>query len=123
MGLDMYLQKKKKVEPIRIGYWRKFNALHNYLFEHFGPDGGEDNCTALQLSEEDIEETLNSLKYCLENKDKAEDEMPTQEGFFFGSTEYDDWYFENVKEAIDIFTKVLEETDWDNETVEYYAWY
>ena len=53
------------------------------------------------------------------NPEIASELLPTQDGFFFGSTEYDQWYMEDIKSTIDILTKALEETDFDREMVVY----
>ena len=53
------------------------------------------------------------------NPEIASELLPTQDGFFFGGTAYDQWYMENIKSTIDILTKTLEETDFDREMVVY----
>ena len=45
--------------------------------------------------------------------------LPTGSGFFFGSTDYDEYYVDDIKETIDIITRVLETTDFDKEMVYY----
>lgn len=45
--------------------------------------------------------------------------LPTQSGFFFGGTSYDQWYVDDIKDTIDIITKVLETTDFDKEMIYY----
>ena len=46
----------------------------------------------------------------------AQDELPTCDGFFFGSTEYDVWYLSDIISCKEQFTKLL--ADWkDNEVV------
>lgn len=45
--------------------------------------------------------------------------LPTKDGFFFGSTEYDQWYYRDVKDTIEIIEKVLAETDFEHEIVMY----
>ena len=45
--------------------------------------------------------------------------LPTTSGFFFGSTDYDEYYVNDIKETIDIVTKVLETTDFEKEMVYY----
>lgn len=50
---------------------------------------------------------------------KPEEILPTSSGFFFGSTEYDEWYYKQLENTIEQCEKVLEETDWNNEVVVY----
>jgi len=40
---------------------------------------------------------------------KAEELLPTGGGFFFGSTEYDEWYFHGVKKTVEIVSKLIED--------------
>lgn len=41
--------------------------------------------------------------------------LPTTSGFFFGSTEYDEYYFKNVESVRDKFSNILDTFDWENE--------
>ena len=49
----------------------------------------------------------------------AEELLPSCSGFFFGGTDYDEYYVDNIKTTIDIVTKVLETTDFEKEMVYY----
>ena len=64
---------------------------------------------------EDLEDLIDRCDRVLENHSLAEDLLPTQGGFFFGSTDYDKWYFEDVKDCRRQMKKLLrgfnEETD------------
>ena len=72
-------------------------------------------------------ETLNGGVWCpimeegeyIANPEIAEELLPTQDGFFFGSTNYDQWYMEDIISTIDILTKALETTDFDREMIVY----
>ena len=55
----------------------------------------------------------------IENPEVAAEYLPTQSGFFFGSTDYDQWYMEDIESTIEILTNVLKETDFDNQMVVY----
>ena len=48
---------------------------------------------------DDVEELLEACKQVLADHSKAEELLPTCDGFFFGSTDYDEWYFDDVKEV------------------------
>ena len=50
---------------------------------------------------------------------KPEEIMPTSSGFFFGSTDYDDWYYNTLENTIEMCQKVIDETNWDTEVVVY----
>ena len=45
--------------------------------------------------------------------------LPTQSGFFYGSTDYNQWYYEDIKRTLAELNKVLKETDFEKEYLEY----
>lgn len=53
--------------------------------------------------------------------------FPTSSGFFFGGTEYNEWYVADLITYCYRFTEFYEELDkteeWDEGTVEYWEWY
>lgn len=49
----------------------------------------------------------------MENDKIAKELLPTQEGFFFGSNDYDQYYYEDLKTTKKILEEVLKETDGD----------
>ena len=55
----------------------------------------------------------------ISNPNIAKNLLPTQEGFFFGGTNYDQWYMNDITATIDILQKVLDETDFDREMIVY----
>ena len=59
----------------------------------------------------------------ISNPEIAEELLPTQSGFFFGSTNYDQWYLDDLEETVEIIDKVLETTDFENEHIVYSAWW
>lgn len=114
MGLDMYLEHKisrmytgidgrrrTDIEGIEIGYWRKFNALHDYIVRNFANDN--DDCRPVELGNSAVAQILEVLEKVNKDHSKAEELLPTASGFFFGSTEYDEWYFKDVERSIEIF--------------------
>lgn len=123
MGLDMYLEKRKvnSEDYEEIAYWRKANQIREWFNSHL--ENGVENCEYVQVSKEDLEQLLEDCKMVLENHDLAEELLPTSKGFFFGSTLYDDWYFEDLKDTVKMLEQILEETDFENEKVYYYEWW
>jgi len=57
----------------------------------------------------------------IKNDEGIETFLPTQSGFFFGGTEFDEWYFQNIAETKKIITKVLKNTDFDKQVILYRA--
>lgn len=118
MGLDMYLYGKKDnynltgynigtigIE-VEVGYWRKANSIHKWFVENI--QGGVDNCATYRISKESLEELKSLCEMVLDDIGLAEKLLPTQEGFFFGQTDYDEWYIENLKNTIKIVDKCLD---------------
>jgi hypothetical protein len=116
---------KKKldhIKPDRICYvmeqvmeWRKFNALHKWFVDNV--QEGVDDCKESFVDESDLKMLLETLTYVLENKDTAENILPTAQGFFFGSDEIDEYYWEEVKSTIIQLKDLLEE---DNKGASFY---
>jgi hypothetical protein len=123
MGLDMYLEKRKvnskKYEE--IAYWRKANQIREWFNYHL--ENGVENCKHTLVSKEDLEQLLEDCKKVLEDHTLAEDLLPTSDGFFFGSTDYDEWYFEDLEETVKMLEQILKETDFENEVIYYYEWW
>lgn len=93
MGLDIFFTRKKESE---VGYFRKVNFLVAY-FEELGLD--VENQAPLTITKEDALILLDRCNQVLKDHSKAEELLPTMGGFFFGSTDYDDCYFQDVKEV------------------------
>lgn len=55
----------------------------------------------------------------IDNSSIATALLPTQEGFFFGGTEYDQWYLEDINYTITTLEKVVNEIDFNHEIVMY----
>ena len=102
----------------QVGYLRKANQIHNWFVKNI-QDGIDDCQYHREVTKEDLEELLYTCYEVLCNPDLAELKLPTQCGFFFGSTDYDEWYIKNVKSTVDIITKILETTDFDKQMICY----
>lgn len=128
MGLDMYLKGKvfldynsperediaKMLEidgfdvssvTVELGYWRKANHIHKWFVNNV--QNGVDNCGDYHVPKKDLETLLIICKQALEDKTKASSLLPTQQGFFFGGQEYDDWYFDDLESTVKILEKTL----------------
>lgn len=104
---------------VEVGYWRKANAIHKWFVDKV--QDGDDDCKTYDVSRGDLEDLQILCVLALEFKDKDDksdlkDILPTTSGFFFGGTEYDEWYFENLEETIEIVKKCLKlPVEWDFE--------
>lgn len=121
-----------------VGYWRKANAIHKWFVDNV-QDGVDDCKTyyvnyselktLLELCKKVKEKAIlkegtihNGYKFengkaipieekgkYIENDEEIEELLPTQEGFFFGSTAYDDYYMQDIEDTIKILEKLFEE--------------
>jgi hypothetical protein len=84
-------------------YWRKANAIHGWFVRRC--QDGKDECQESYVSREQLQELV---ELCHEALDKPDHEVlePTA-GFFFGSYEKDEWYYQYLKETIEGITKAL----------------
>lgn len=133
MGLDMYLSAKRYIwkssdsdndiqdklnevmkddlpEGMRVNqvevdamYWRKANAIHGWFVENC--QEGEDDCREYYVEREQLEELRNLCQAVLDGDEDVNLE-PT-DGFFFGSTEKDEYYFQDMRETVEGLNKVL----------------
>ena len=138
MGLDMYLRaeryiwfnedelgdevkksfpdlpegaKIKQVEA-EVGYWRKANQIHNWFVQNI--QDGVDECQKSPVGREDIQKLRDLCQKVVDNPEQAEKLLPTRSGFFFGGTDYDDWYLEDIKHTVEVCDRALALPDqWD----------
>ena len=82
----------------QVAYWRKANAIHEWFIKNCAD--GEDDCFRVWVSEEKLEKLLVICSEVLADHSKAPELLPTKSGFFFGSTDYDEWYFADVEETV-----------------------
>jgi hypothetical protein len=87
---------------------------------------GTDDCRDADVSVEQLKELLETVNKVLAGKTKpkrlklAKELLPVQSGFFFGSTEYDEYYFGDLKETKEILEKVLA-ADLDGWDLQYHS--
>jgi hypothetical protein len=98
-----------------VGYWRKANEIHRWFVENV--QDGNDDCREYYVDKKQLQELLDICKTVKENRENAENLLPTQDGFFFGGTEYDDYYFEDIDNTIKILEDILNE---DTKCSDYY---
>lgn len=119
---DRNFKSVQTVISYQIGYFRKFNALHSYIVKTFAD--GIDNCQDIILYKEDVEKIKKVLDDVLnvhQQAEKAKEILPTQSGYFFGGTDYDEYYFEEVKVAADLMQNFLDNFDFENYQLVYRA--
>lgn len=144
MGLDCYLKRDERLTEgfdkvdvrafvddntvIRKGvknpyltteaaYWRKANQIHNWFVENI--QDGEDDCRRYYVSRAQLKQLYDLCDKILKAKGKertrlAKELLPTREGFFFGSTDYDDDYYEDLKNTCEQLEPILKEDELPN---------
>jgi hypothetical protein len=98
-----------------VGYWRKVNAIHNWFVKN--TQDGVDECQTTELNPEQLTALLETCKRANAAQDAKE--LPPTSGFFFGSTEVDEYYWENIRQTIEILQRVFRETNWEKDRVFY----
>lgn len=134
MGLDMGLigtSKKDIKKEETLIYWRKANAIHRwfseYIIDKYNLETNEiESCKEYPIDKEALTILLANCKLVLDDHNLAETILPTQDGFFFGTTEYDEYYFEDIRYTVsylDTILKVLSLTESDDIELSYVAWW
>jgi hypothetical protein len=102
MGLDMMLVH----DGDEIGYWRKANQIHRWFVQNV--QNGVDDCGKYKVTKEHLIQLHNTCNEVLNDHSLAEELLPAQSGFFFGNTDYDDWYYNDVENTKRIINYILE---------------
>ena len=127
-----------------VAYWRKFNALHAWFVGECAD--GVDDCREVYVGTEKLNQLLNILKEVKEkldtgklvkktekgwnneeyevevydNADEIEELLSPQSGFFFGSTNIDEYYKQDVEDTIKVFETLLKEDEETGSHGDYY---
>ena len=133
-----------------VAYWRKANAIHKFFVDELAGGVDEcqridvsksqleellDRAKKVKAASKLIDGEVNNGYHYVDGKEVpivekgkiiedasvADELLPTERGFFFGSTDYDQWYLENIEDTIEQIAKILETTDFNNEYVFYQA--
>jgi len=130
MGLDMYLRLRKvhtyqNQESFDNAYgsdwklsestytvcdWRKANAIHKWFVDHV--QGGKDDCGRYPVTVENLHklraDCMAALTYYNEgDPEGAAAYLPTASGFFFGCTDYDEYYADDLRTTIQVCSKLI----------------
>jgi hypothetical protein len=131
-----------------IADWRKANHIHKWFVDNV--QNGVDDCGTYEVTKEQLEELLDICKKVIngsnlvkgkivngqtfengkwvddyvdgeyiEDSSVAEKLLPTTSGFFFGGTQYDQWYIRDVEYTIEVIENTLNTTNFEHEIVMY----
>jgi hypothetical protein len=130
MGLDMYLTAKQylwahrpeeehlrkdvaavlgvkdydaKEVSFEVMYWRKANAIHQWFVDHI--QDGSDDCKEYWMDSAKLDELVELCNLALLNRDV--NLLEPAAGFFFGSTEKDEYYWKEIERTRDELSKIL----------------
>lgn len=96
---------------ITVGYWRKANAIHNWFVKECGK--GIDECQPIYVGFEKLRELRTTCEFLIElkdapnAKDKVLELLPPTSGFFFGSTEIDEFFWADIDRTLEILNKAI----------------
>lgn len=139
-GIDGIRSNKVKEIVEEAGYWRKANQIHKWFVDHIqdGNDNcaeyyvSEENMEilletvnkVLDASELVDGKIINGFRYkdgkeepifedgqYIKDPTVAKELLPVQSGFFFGSEQYNQWYYEDLVNTKKILEEALEEDD------------
>lgn len=131
-----------------VGYWRKANAIHQWFVENVqnGTDDCKEYEVPKEKLEELLETAKEVLESCVMvsglvrngqrleagkwvdimepgkyviDSSVAEELLPTTSGFFFGGTDYDEYYVDDIAYTVTTIEKALNETDFDTYAIYY----
>lgn len=94
-----------KEVKIEAGYWRKANAVHKWFVDNC--QGGNDDCGYYHVSREQLQELRDLCRRVIDFKHLANELLPAQGGFFFGSTDYDEYYYQDLEQTVRIIDQAL----------------
>ena len=148
MGLDMYLNARRFLwifsngtgEDAEIGkaisaaipeagnmrpstvefeaiYWRKANAIHKWFVDNV--QDGVDDCRSYYVSRDKLRNLLEVCETVLKDNSRVEELLPSQSGFFFGGTDYDERYFKDLQHTRDKINELLSKPDFDKFDFQY----
>lgn len=99
-------------------YWRKANAIHHWFVENV--QHGNDDCGSYYVSTESLTQLRDLVRQVLNgDRKKTPELLPTQSGFFFGSTDYDEKYWWDLEDTEKSLSKILAMPDLESWVFEY----
>lgn len=101
---------------LTVAYWRKENQIHNWFVKNC--QDGIDECQKTYVEREKLKELRDLCQSVIETKDTSK--LETTSGFFFGSTDYDEWYFKGLEDTVKQLDSILNNPKFDNNWSFYY---
>lgn len=136
MGLDMYLyardyvgtyykpEHKPALDAVNFGfpapveayyiqaeimYWRKANQIHNWFVTNV--QNGVDECQESYVAPGQLVDLRDLIAETINTKNA--ELLPPCVGFFFGSTEIDDWYWRELTDTLSKLNELIEHPNFE----------
>jgi len=91
-----------------VGYWRKANHIHRWFVQNV--QDGVDECQESYVDPSKMQELVDLCEKVIENPELGPELLPTGSGFFFGSTDYDEYYIQDLQDTVNILKPLIEES-------------
>lgn len=104
---------------VTVAYWRKANAIHAWFVDNC--QDGKDECQSSYVSREQLSDLASLCEKVSKHPKKAEELLATRGGFFFGSTDYDKYFFKEIRDTAKTLRKVLDNPKYEGCSFEYRA--
>lgn len=88
-----------------VMYWRKANAIHKWFVDNV--QDGNDDCGVYEVELSQLQELRHLCIEVLHERTKADELLPCIGGFFYGGTEYDEYYFEDLENTAKVINKLV----------------
>ena len=92
-----------------LGYWRKANQIHRWFVDNV--QDGVDNCGEYFVPISSLEQLLELCLAVKLDHSQAEELLPAASGFFFGNTDYNEWYYNDIDHTIVVLKEALSDKD------------
>lgn len=106
-----------KATEYQVAYWRKANAIHRFFIENCAE--GEDDCKPVWVPLEALKDLVKICRDIISDPSKAEEELPTQSGFFFGDTKYDEYYLQDLEDTVENLEPIIKFLEKDKNYLKY----
>ena len=107
-----------EIFAVSDAYFRKVN----FIYEYFRNDMKNESCIVEKSRIGNLIDICERVLKHEGDEDYAKENLPTTGGFFFGSTEYDKWYWEDVKDCIKQMRKLYKSMFDDDFVVWDFSW-
>lgn len=100
----------KKNEPnMHIITWKQANQIHGWFVQNV--QNGVDDFKKYMVKRKQLKQLLEVCEYSLRDKSKAIELLPSYQGFFFGTYDYGEEYYDQIRNTAEKLRHILEITE------------